>query len=165
MRIKVSPSLSISDCIRENWVHKLFKVFHEASVLQTYSLLYMVGRGSRTLLTRSNCSYDLRVSANQQRRLILRLEMGEGYLEKFSDILGWNLSQFFQEVYLPFSYFFLGNREGKPCGPVHFRKFLLPARTGRPFHREGIALNRRGIAVSLKSPGCYDLATWLLQWR
>ena len=57
-----------------------------------------------------------------------------------------------------------GLGQGEPCGTVGFGKGLLSAGVGRPFHGEGVALDRLGVAVALDGPSVDHLAAGLLGW-
>src|SRR6185437_2125962 len=49
-----------------------------------------------------------------------------------------------------------------PCGPVDFGEFRHSSGTGRPFEREGVAVQRRRIKRALERKGHDHLAAWLL---
>src|SRR5215472_1030927 len=53
--------------------------------------------------------------------------------------------------------------DGEPPAAIDLREFLLLAGVGRPFHRERIAHNRRGIDISLHGPRVHELAARLLE--
>src|SRR5215218_10701416 len=50
-----------------------------------------------------------------------------------------------------------GGLRVEPLGAVDLRKLPLAARAWRPFHREAVALQGRGVEVGLRGPGLDDL--------
>ena len=70
--------------------------------------------------------------------------------------------QFVKKTLLPGLDLLTGHVEGEKFRPVDLGKLGLRARVRRPLHREGVAVERRRVAIALKGPGMDDLAALLL---
>src|SRR5262245_23347705 len=55
--------------------------------------------------------------------------------------------------------------EGEPGSPIDLGEILEAPGAARPFEREGVAADGRGVAVALEGPGCHYLAARLLDRR